>query len=221
MNAWLQHPLQYWRSGGPLLIPLAVVCFGIWLYLLRGRQRLLGASSEAERIADTLKQGAGAELKRMTGGLARIVNDVIAKRDHGLDAGAAFDEESGRFADQLKRDIVILAALTTVAPLLGLLGTVMGMIQTFDAVATTSGETASRVASGVSRALITTQVGLAIAIPGFFGLARLRRLSHQLQAQLGTLKLHTVLLQMPDSRTAHTPLSGAVEHHNIGKLASI
>jgi biopolymer transport protein ExbB len=215
MNAWLQHPLQYWQSGGPLLIPLAIVCFGIWQYLLRGRERLLGATSEAERIADRLKQGDWTQLRNMPGRLAQLVRDVIAKRDEGLDAAALFDEESGRFTDQLKRDIVVLAALTTVAPLLGLLGTVMGMIQTFDAVATTSGETATRVASGVSRALITTQVGLAIAIPGFFGLARLRRLSQHLQARLGTLKLHAVLLQVTNS----TPAPSVIASDRVGGRA--
>ena len=202
MSAWIQHPLQYWNSGGPLLIPLALVCFGIWLYFLRGRERLLRETAQAERISDSLERGDWEGIQKSTGTLADLVKEVISKRDDGLDAAATFDDESGRFTDQLKRDIVILAALTTVAPLLGLLGTVMGMIQTFDAVASTSGETATRVASGVSRALITTQVGLVIAIPGFFGLARLRRLTHHLQAQLGRLKLHTILLQGNDRHFA-------------------
>ncbi len=199
MSAWLQHPLQYWKAGGPLLIPLAFVCFGIWLYFLRGRERLLNATSNAGVIADLLQRRDWSGLQRMRGTLVELVKDVLSKQELSDDVATSFDNESGWFTDQLKRDIVILAALTTVAPLLGLLGTVMGMIQTFDAVAVSSGDTAIRVASGVSRALITTQMGLAIAIPGFFGLARLRRLSHHLQVQLGTLKLHTILLHDGDA----------------------
>jgi biopolymer transport protein ExbB len=198
MSAWLEHPLQYWKAGGPLLLPLAFVCFGIWFYFLRSRGKLLRASTDVFEIEDNLQQHDWKRLEAMTGTPADFVKQVLKRWHGGCEVGIAFDEESGRFIGQLRRDIVILVALTTVAPLLGLLGTVMGMIDTFDAVAATSGETATRVASGVSRALITTQVGLVVAIPGFFGLARLRRLLHHLQVQLGAVKLH--LIQLEDER---------------------
>jgi biopolymer transport protein ExbB len=90
--------------------------------------------------------------------------------------------------------MIILAALTAAAPLLGLLGTVTGMMQTFTAVANSSAGTSERVAAGVSRALITTQAGLVIAIPGVFGLARIKHISHHLQVKLSALKLHAILL---------------------------
>ncbi len=195
MSAWLEHPLQYWRAGGPLLIPLAMVCFGIWFYFLRSRGTLLNASGDVSRIEAALRQRDLNRLNRITGAIAELVKHVLSSRSCEHDIGASFDEESARFIDRFKRDIIVLVALTTVAPLLGLLGTVMGMIDTFDAVAATSGETATRVASGVSRALITTQVGLVVAIPGFFGLARLRRLHHHLQVQFGAVKLHILQLE--------------------------
>lgn len=77
---------------------------------------------------------------------------------------------------EIRRDFVIITALTASAPLLGLLGTVMGMIQTFDGVTSDAQGVGRRMADGISQALITTQVGLVIAIPGMFGLSRLRRL---------------------------------------------
>lgn len=192
MNAWLEHPLDYWTAGGPLLIPLAMVCFGIWFYFLHSRRKLLNASADVFEIEDSLRQKGEKGLNHLSGTIADFVKQLYWR---GPDTGTAFDEESGRYVDRLKRDIVVLVALTTIAPLLGLLGTVMGMIDTFDAVAATSGETATRVASGVSRALITTQVGLVVAIPGFFGLARLRRLLHHLQVQFGAVKLRLILLE--------------------------
>ena len=194
MMAGLQHPLQYWKAGGPLLIPLALVCFGIWIYFFRTRQQLLGATSEATTIANRLRSAAPTPLNGIQGSIASLVRDAWAL-PQPQQAATLFDEGSTRLMNRWRRDIIVLAALTTVAPLLGLLGTVMGMIQTFDAVSITSGETAIRVSSGVSRALITTQVGLVIAIPGFFGLARLRRLSHHLLVQLGAVKLHAILLE--------------------------
>jgi biopolymer transport protein ExbB len=65
----------------------------------------------------------------------------------------------------LQRGLIVLASVTTVAPLLGFLGTVSGMIHAFDAIATAEQVTAQLVASGVREALITTAAGLMIAIP--------------------------------------------------------
>lgn len=91
-------------------------------------------------------------------------------------------EEEWREAS--RRDLGILAALTAAAPLLGLLGTVMGMVGTFDAVSELSGEPTRRIAGGIRQALVTTQFGLLIAIPGVFGLARLQRLAQQVDVAL-------------------------------------
>lgn len=77
---------------------------------------------------------------------------------------------------QIRRDFMMIIALTAAAPLLGLLGTVMGMIQTFDGVTSAADGVGRQMADGISQALITTQVGLVVAIPGMFGLSRLHRL---------------------------------------------
>jgi biopolymer transport protein ExbB len=92
----------------------------------------------------------------------------------------------------LRRDLVVVGALTAVAPLLGLLGTVFGMIHTFDAVATISGNTGTRVAAGISQALITTQFGLVVAVPGVFGLARLRRMLRNAQGVMAQCRSHAL-----------------------------
>jgi biopolymer transport protein ExbB len=176
-------------------MPLAMVCFGIWFFFLRTRRRFLQETADASHVMGAIRQRNWDRIRQMPGNVAELLRESLNGTLEDRNIAAAFDEGSGRFVRLLRRDIVVLAALTTVAPLLGLLGTVMGMIETFDAVSATSGETATRVASGVSRALITTQVGLVIAIPGFFGLARLRRLCHHLQTQLGALKLHAILLE--------------------------
>ena len=162
---------------------------------MRTRRALLFETANARMIADGLHHNDLNGLHNVSDVIAELVRKVLLMDSHDGDAAQFFNDESGRFTDMLKRDIIVLAALTTVAPLLGLMGTVAGMIQTFDAVAVTSAETTARVASGVSRALITTQVGMVIAIPGVFGLARLRRLANHLQVHLGSIKLHAVLLR--------------------------
>ncbi|MGE9267729.1 MAG: MotA/TolQ/ExbB proton channel family protein [Verrucomicrobiales bacterium] len=99
--------------------------------------------------------------------------------------------------DQLawvERRLPFLAVLIGAAPLLGLLGTVGGMLVTFSGVAARQGsEPIDMISSGISRALITTQAGLVIAIPAAFLLALLksqmsdmqRTLEQQLHQRLG------------------------------------
>ena len=82
------------------------------------------------------------------------------------------------------RDRIILSALTASAPLLGLLGTVIGMIATFQATATMDGDTGQQIADGISSALITTQFGLVIALPGVFGSAYLFKRIRELETRL-------------------------------------
>jgi biopolymer transport protein ExbB len=82
-----------------------------------------------------------------------------------------------------RKDELLLSAFTASAPLLGLLGTVMGMMNTFDAVASVSGDTGSQVANGISSALITTQFGLVIALPGVFGIAHVQKKIRRLESR--------------------------------------
>jgi len=188
---WLEAPLNYWRSGGILLAPLSMVCFGIWFYFLRSRIHLMKetalATAAASALADDAAPAAGS-LPQNLQPLCPYVARALAEDTPS--AVQVFDEESARLVAGMRRDAGVLKALTIVAPLLGLLGTVVGMMATFDAVAGSDGDTARRVADGVSRALITTQVGLVIAIPGVFGQMHLRRLQRRFQVQLESLRLH-------------------------------
>ena len=88
------------------------------------------------------------------------------------------EEDPERALRSAERHVGLLGACTAAAPLLGLLGTVTGMMMTFDAVGMSGvgGDTATRVSGGISSALLTTQIGLVVAIPGVFGMARLQRL---------------------------------------------
>ncbi|MGA0333444.1 MAG: MotA/TolQ/ExbB proton channel family protein, partial [Kiritimatiellia bacterium] len=69
----------------------------------------------------------------------------------------------------MEKDMPILATTTTIAPFLGLLGTVWGVMQAFDGMAVTGAPTLSTVAPGISAALLTTVVGLLVAIPTVVG----------------------------------------------------
>jgi biopolymer transport protein ExbB len=65
----------------------------------------------------------------------------------------------------LQRGILFIKIISVVAPLLGLLGTVVGMINTFQVIMLFGAGDASRMAGGISQALVTTMLGLIVAIP--------------------------------------------------------
>jgi biopolymer transport protein ExbB len=83
--------------------------------------------------------------------------------------------KSGSPARFVAHELRFMAALVAAAPLLGLLGTVVGMIDTFHAAAMQStAADPTALANGIGKALITTQAGLAAAIPGSLAMAHLR-----------------------------------------------
>ena len=179
-----------------LLIPLAVVCLGIWGYFFRSRERMLALSRECRELETQVgKEGLHA---LGTGPISALLSRVSQDVRSGKGPRTAFVLRGAEAMDLMKRDIVILSALTAVAPLLGLLGTVSGMIETFTAVSQISGTTGTEVAGGISQALVTTQFGLVVAVPGVFGVSRLRGLSREVEANLGTLRA-TSLVYLEDS----------------------
>lgn len=177
------HIAHYWLNGGPLMGPITAVSFALWFHFLRLRRQLAQVAPPGfeTRIADAVRQRpldvVLADCRAVPGAIAAAVAytlDAQRRREAPADAFAQIERTA---VARLGRDLVIVIALTSAAPFLGLLGTVGGMIETFHAVAGGNrGETAARVSSGISQALIATQYGLAVAIPGLFCVARLERL---------------------------------------------
>jgi biopolymer transport protein ExbB len=77
----------------------------------------------------------------------------------------AIEEEGRQVVHELERYLELLGTIVTIAPLLGLLGTVFGMIQVFDAITRAGVGDTGVIAGGISVALITTAAGLTVAIP--------------------------------------------------------
>ena len=96
----------------------------------------------------------------------------------------------------VERRLPFLTILISTAPLLGLLGTVAGMLLTFSGIASGNATPIDTISTGISRALVTTQAGLVIAIPAAFLLAILKRLTETTHLQLQR-KLHQTLSKQP------------------------
>jgi biopolymer transport protein ExbB len=80
-----------------------------------------------------------------------------------------------------------IGALAAVAPLMGLLGTVIGMIVTFDVISVFGTGNARAMAGGISEALITTQTGLLVAIPGLYMKGYLDRRAQKLRHRISVV----------------------------------
>ena len=86
-----------------------------------------------------------------------------------------FDQVRASDASYLNRRLRFLMVLASSAPLIGLLGTVIGMLQTFDGLSMQDSYKMDLVASGISQALVTTQAGLLVAIPALAFIHLLQR----------------------------------------------
>ena len=94
------------------------------------------------------------------------VNSNLTERsgDSDLDRNI-LHQHSLALRPRIRQHLQLIAVLAAVAPLLGLLGTVLGMIETFEVIALFGTGNAKAMAGGISVALVTTELGLAIAVP--------------------------------------------------------
>lgn len=127
--------------------------------------------------------------------LARVLSDGLAEVEGGWPAvEKAIEDSLAEHTAQLVRKVEYLSVIANVAPMLGLLGTVMGMIVAFREVAETQGAArAADLAEGIYLALVTTVEGLIVAIPTLGALAVLRNRLDQLVAEAANMAEHAFL----------------------------
>jgi biopolymer transport protein ExbB len=177
MNELLTQVTELYRSGGFVAPPLLICSLALW-YALGYRLLMLRRGTRAS-IASVVAGKASA------GGVLGEALDRL--RSEGRDADR-IDAVVRAEQDELTAMAGTVAAVVAVAPLLGLLGTVNGMIETFDSLA--SMELFTRgggIAAGVSEALFSTQMGLVVAIPGAVVGRLLARKQERLMDELAEL----------------------------------
>jgi biopolymer transport protein ExbB len=192
-------------SGGPVMVPLAglsviaVMLILIFLFTLSRRSMV---TSRFMQTADALIRkkdylGLLAVSNRHNEGVARVVQrtmDFLTKNPKAslAEAREIAQTEGVRQASALNQRIAYLADIGSIAPMLGLLGTVFGMIQSFSVVANDMAATRPMMlADGVSEALVTTAAGLVIGIPAMAAYAYFRG---RVQALISDLEAATTQL---------------------------
>ena len=144
----------------------SIFLLSLCIYSLAFRA-LLASSTAAQprgRIKDELLRLS--DLPRKSGYWRGLRAQMERIDSQGPRALYYIEEKKKQFARSLRSQLSLLKTLAAAAPLLGLLGTLVGMIDTFEALSgERSGDTASVVAGGISKALLTTNAGLIVAIP--------------------------------------------------------
>jgi biopolymer transport protein ExbB len=161
-------------SGGWLMIPI-IGCSVLSLAICLERMWELRANKIAppdlmNNVLSWLKSGAmtAERMKEVKNGspLGRIFVSGLQNARHGRDVmKESIQETATQVVHELERFLTALGTIASVAPLLGLLGTVIGMIKVFTEIMIQGTGNASVLAGGISEALITTASGLAVAIP--------------------------------------------------------
>ncbi|GAK95540.1 MotA/tolQ/ExbB proton channel family protein [Nonlabens tegetincola] len=161
-------------EGGPVFMAIVLLCLILGLAIAIERIIYLNLSTTnskklAANVEDALKSGgveAAKEVCRNTKGpVASIYYQGLDRVDEGIDAAEkAVVAYGGVQMGQLEKNVSWVSLFIALAPMLGFMGTVIGMIKSFDSIAEAGAMEPSLVATGIKVALLTTVFGLIVAI---------------------------------------------------------
>ncbi|MFH1435537.1 MAG: MotA/TolQ/ExbB proton channel family protein [Pseudomonadota bacterium] len=168
-------------KGGPVMVPImlgSIIALAIFLermWVLR--KSVIAPDGFTQKVNILLKSGKRQEAITLCQSnqtpLARILLAIIGREGaHDEEIQGLVEDMGKRESLQLGRYVEALGTIAAVEPLLGLLGTVTGLIRAFQQVVYSSGQGAvdpSKLATGIWEALITTAAGLIVAIPCYIG----------------------------------------------------
>ena len=167
------------QNGGPLMIPILLCSFVLVVFTferfisLRKSRIIPGPFSRKfiEQLTEgTLDKSSAVDLCERDGSPIAQVFLAGAQKwgKASVEVEQAVLDEGERQSNHMRRYLRLINGIATVCPLLGLLGTVLGMIHAFDAIATVDSTVVDPkvlIANGISQALLTTAAGMTVAIP--------------------------------------------------------
>ena len=171
---WTEQFKAFFKKGGIVMYPLMFVAIIALLLFLerfvmlsyRGRIGRRFSKQMNELVVEKKFEDAANLCLQKETSLSRVLFAVLNKaKDSRENAERSLNEALLREQPKLERRMGLLAAMGTIAPLLGLLGTVTGIITLFTVITEVGTNDARVLAGGISEALVTTEMGLVIAIP--------------------------------------------------------
>lgn len=164
MHEALQQMLHTWSNGGWVMAALATL--GFLMYATAAHLMMFLYCRGITRATDqdihrwvTYPDQAPSQVRE----LIRYTQDEV---DSLIDVEGRFREVEAAKVPEVDRRLAFLNVMVVAAPLFGLLGTVLGMLLTFRAIGIGGGSTSDVIAKGISEALVATQTGMMVAIPG-------------------------------------------------------
>lgn len=188
MTGTAEQLLLYLQRGGYVMVPLVAAALLLW-YGLGYRMLTLrrGSRRSVRLIIERTSNGVQAPPQGIIDSAAVLGLRLIEGGTHRL--RRRIDEAFLELEETLARFGTMTRIIVVIAPLLGLLGTVIGMVETFDSLADMSLFAQSGgVAGGISQALFSTQLGLAVAVPGMIAGRVLERKQELLEMELCKIK---------------------------------
>lgn len=165
-------------SGGPVLVAIILISvYAVYIFierLLKLRKERIDTGSLMARVNAAVRERdletALGAVESHGGPVARVLRAALERLPYGRPAvEAAFEEATLVEEQSLTRGLRPLAIIAQIAPMLGLLGTVTGMIISFSEIARYGSGDPSLLATGIGQALVTTAAGLIVAIPVLVG----------------------------------------------------
>ncbi len=170
----MEQIISYLARGGIVMIPL-LLCSVIGLAIVIEKSLLLRRRKilvpEIISVIESIETRKDIELakrvcKKHSGPFANILSVPLNMPQLSRDEIKELTEDQGRQeVRSLEKGLSVMETIASISPLLGLLGTVIGMIKVFTVISTQGAGQARALAGGISEALITTATGLVIGIP--------------------------------------------------------
>lgn len=187
MEAWI-------RTGSFVMIPLLLVSIVMWTLIINRLfffRRLYRKNMSREQAGRFIENNELPPEDKYRGAIAFVVTSFLKKRTGQPEVDTyILDEATMETITILNKYLSFIGVLAGAAPLLGLLGTVTGMIATFDIISVFGTGNARAMAGGISEALITTQTGLVIAIPGLYMHGFLEKRADKLKTRISSTGIY-------------------------------
>jgi biopolymer transport protein ExbB len=185
----LREVAGYMQAGGLMvMVPLLLATLVLW-FAIGYRFAALKTGTKRD-VRNLLRRYFNDKMPKTDGVIVRALGKGVWLLDGQMDDLRPYlDDAFWEEEKELRKFNRLIVTIVTAAPLLGLLGTVIGMIETFDSLGDMSLYSQSGgIAGGIAQALITTQMGLAVAIPGLIVNGVLHRRQKDIELQLAQLK---------------------------------
>lgn len=178
--------LQTWSfldSGGGVMWPLLAISVWMWWLILLKVLDFMAWRGQ-ERSVQELLASENAEIGSPWQRNIVFLTWNLDRDGDNFDEQELVDRLTRPTARKIEKHIETILVLSKAAPLLGLLGTVCGMISTFEVISVFGTGEAKSLAGGISEALITTQTGLLVAVPGLVMGSLLQKRAEVIKARM-------------------------------------